>query len=402
VTLVLVDRSGEPVGVLPPFAVPSPWWQEAAEIVAGADREFGVNVTVLRLMDAVADPDDPRGVGGNVTYLAELDGRAPPSLTRWLGVLDDHLLRASWARPGGPAADVSWAAKALGRLNRRVTGPAEQLRTWNLSSIWRLPTARGTAWLKVVPPFFAHEGDILVALAGAGGHKGTTAVPVPVVLATDGARLLLADIPGEDQYGAPTERLARMIDLLVELQVAWAGRASELLALGLPDWRPVPLAAAIASLVARDATGLSGAEQRALGHLVATLDDRLAALEGCGLPATLVHGDFHPGNLRSDGTSMVLLDWGDCGVGHPLLDLPAFLECVPEDALAMLRARWLAAWAAAVPGSDPDRAAELIGPVAALRQAVIYRGFLDGIEPSERRYHAADVPSWLRRAAAMV
>jgi hypothetical protein len=27
--------------------------------------------------------------------------------------------------------------------------------------------------------------------------------------------------------------------------------------------------------------------------------------------------------------------------------------------------------------------------------------FLDGIEPSERIYHEADVPAWLRRAAAL-
>lgn len=43
----------------------------------------------------------------------------------------------------------------------------------------------------------------------------------------------------------------------------------------------------------------------------------------------------------------------------------------------------------------------LLEPVAALRQAVIYRGFLDGIEPSERVYHADDPPLWLRRAAEL-
>jgi hypothetical protein len=36
--------------------------------------------------------------------------------------------------------------------------------------------------------------------------------------------------------------------------------------------------------------------------------------------------------------------------------------------------------------------------VAALRQAVIYRSFLDAIEPSEHRYHEGDVPTWARTA----
>ena len=54
-----------------------------------------------------------------------------------------------------------------------------------------------------------------------------------------------------------------------------------------------------------------------------------------------------------------------------------------------------------MPGCDPDRAAALLAPVAALRQALIYRTFLDGIEPDERVYHANDPGTWLRRAAAL-
>jgi hypothetical protein len=52
-----------------------------------------------------------------------------------------------------------------------------------------------------------------------------------------------------------------------------------------------------------------------------------------------------------------------------------------------------------VPGCEPERAASLLEPVAALRQAVIYQSFLDGIEPAERVYHASDPALWLQRAA---
>ena len=45
------------------------------------------------------------------------------------------------------------------------------------------------------------------------------------------------------------------------------------------------------------------------------------------------------------------------------------------------------------PAADPERAAELIAPIAALLGALVYQGFLDGIEPSERPYHEADVPA---------
>ena len=57
-----------------------------------------------------------------------------------------------------------------------------------------------------------------------------------------------------------------------------------------------------------------------LARLMGMLDRRLADATACGLPDTIVHGDFHPGNLRCDGAVLTLLDWGDAGVGHPLLD----------------------------------------------------------------------------------
>ena len=63
-----------------------------------------------------------------------------------------------------------------------------------------------------------------------------------------------------------------------------------------------------------------------------------------------------------------------------------------------MRAAWIDAWRAECPGSDPSRAADLIAPIASLRRAVIYQGFLDHIESSERRYHASDVRDWLREA----
>jgi hypothetical protein len=55
-----------------------------------------------------------------------------------------------------------------------------------------------------------------------------------------------------------------------------------------------------------------------------------------------------------------------------------------------------------IPGSDPRRAAEVIAPVSALRQAIIYRGFVDRIEPAERVYHETDDLLWLHRTAALL
>jgi hypothetical protein len=45
-----------------------------------------------------------------------------------------------------------------------------------------------------------------------------------------------------------------------------------------------------------------------------------------------------------------------------------------------------------------QRAEDLIAPLAAARQALIYQTFLDAIEPSEHPYHAGDPAPWLARA----
>ena len=121
-----------------------------------------------------------------------------------------------------------------------------------------------------------------------------------------------------------------MVDLLVELQAAWIGREAELLAMRLPDWRGPALTAAIASVLDVRRGELEGHVADVLDAFVAGLAERFAAIAACGIPDTLVHGDFHPGNVRGTPFRLTLLDWGDTGVGQPLLDLPAFLAPIPD------------------------------------------------------------------------
>src|SRR5713101_3357443 len=160
VKLVLVTPEGELLGSLAPFPVATPWWQNAWDVVQGAQEHHGLQVTLLRLLEA----DLPSPPGGSVTYLAEVAGRIPAE--PWNGQLDEHPLRSSWARPGGPAADLAWADAALAARGVPRVGLPEQVRTWNLSSLWRLPLQGQIVWLKVVPSFFAHEGPLLERLQG--------------------------------------------------------------------------------------------------------------------------------------------------------------------------------------------------------------------------------------------
>ncbi|GAA2384293.1 phosphotransferase family protein [Catellatospora methionotrophica] len=395
VTLVLVDRAGTVLGALPPYEVELPWWQDAAEIVAGAREHHGVAVTVLRLLHA----DQPAPPGGRLTYLAEADGDPGP-VRPATAHLVPHPRRAPYAEIGGPAASLAWATAALAARGRTVTAAAQQ-RTWNLSAIWRLDTDTTPVWLKQVPHFFAHEAAVLGWL---GEHCPGTA---PVPIAADDGRVLLDDLPGTDRYGAPVDERQTMLSRLHTVQVNAARRVPELLALGVPDQRPPRLAERLRAVVAR-AGATAPAEQEGtipaagagerLAALMDGLEDRLAEITACGLPDTLVHGDFHPGNVRGTADRLHLIDWGDSVLAHPAIDLLRMCEHVADP--EPLRQAWGGRWRAAVPGCDPERAITLIEPLVALRNAAAYAGFLDAIEPSEWPYHADDVPYWLAQAAA--
>ena len=234
------------------------------------------------------------------------------------------------------------------------------------------------AWLKAVPPFFAHEGRLLARLAGG---------PVPRLLGQEGGRVLLAEIAGEDLYEAGPAQLLDMVALLVGLQRSWQGRVEELLALGLPDWRAPALEAAIAAVVERTADELAASDRAVLAGLPAQ-------------PAApfrrhrRLRPGRHAGAWRFPPWQLPRRRLGD----HPArlgrqrrrpsaLDQPAFLTRIPDDAVGPVRAHWHGSWRDVAPGADPDRAAALLAPVAAARQAVIYQGFLDRIEPAERVYH---------------
>ena len=100
------------------------------------------------------------------------------------------------------------------------------------------------------------------------------------------------------------------------------------------------------------------------------------------------------------------MDWGDCVLGPPALDILRLTGASPDGGergsgipgRERLLAEWADRWRESVPGSDPRRAVELMRPVAPLRGALIYSEFLANIEPTEWPYHAGDVPGGLAAA----
>ncbi len=352
-------------------------------MVAAVRARDGIDVQVLRLLEAEGELGGP----ARVSYLAQVCGPAPVGLAPAAPDLTPHPLRAAYAVPGGPAASVRWAIGALDALGS-PGAVAVQQRTWNLSAIWRLDVAGApVAWLKQVPRFYGHEAAVLGLVAGV-----APAFVPPLLAAGDQGRMLLAHVPGHDGHGAGAAVRARIAEDFHAVQVAFAGRADELLAAGVPDARLD--ARALAEVAQPYLDEIDG-----LRALIGDLPARLDAVAACGLPDTLVHGDLHPGNARLGGGGPVLMDWGDSTLGHPACDILRLRDGLPGAEAADLTAAWALRWRVAAPGSDPQRAADLMRPVAELRMAGVYAHFLAHIEPSEHPYHAGDVARRLAAAA---
>jgi Phosphotransferase enzyme family len=233
-----------------------------------------------------------------------------------------------WARPGGVAAAVAWADARLAESPAPADRP---LRADQDVEPFVDPAAsdrprRGVG--KSVPPFQDHEGTVL-AIVGADDPS-----LVPTVLAADRATgtVLLEDVSGEDQWEASAPVLHEMERRWVRTQARWVDRTDRLPEARIPDWRADAFRGSVAAMLERPEvrSSVEASVVVALDGLVADLPRRLSDLDACGVPETIVHGDFHAGNRRSDGTSLVLLDWGDAGLGHPMLDLTTFLLRVPE------------------------------------------------------------------------
>jgi hypothetical protein len=388
VTLVLCTADGDLLGAAAPLSVCCDWDRDVEELVATAGRALRVGVRLLRILDLPAGS----GVGSAraVAYLAEVDATPSVDLAPWpAATMAPDPKRHCYAEPGGHQRDLDWATATLEDRGIRPTAAAVQVRTWSLSSIWRMPTDRGLVWLKVAPAFCASESAIMPLLDER---------VVPTVLGAAPGRILLADVPGEDQYGASGEELRSMARLLIDLQAEWIDRVPELERLDVVDKRAAAALPRIYSVVDRNRRLLDRDTQRALDMIVEWLPERFAALDACGIPDTLVHGDFYPGNVRGTPGSYRILDWGDGGIGHPMLDLrPAFERMSPVDQLDWISI-WAGEWSRVVPGCDARHAAELVRPLGPLFGAVVYQKFLDNIEPSERRYFDGDPIRALRAA----
>jgi hypothetical protein len=277
----------------------------------------------------------------------------------------------------------------LARLGLKRTGRPVQVRHTSVTGMMRFPTDATPVWLKAVPPLFAHEAKVVRRLADLAKHE------VPTVLSESDGWWLAPEFPppARRPIGDPLVSLART-------QIASVPYIEELKVIGCQD--RLALTPAVAQLARRRDLLGSGLSSRLEGALL-PLERTCEALDALGFPATLVHGDVSPGNVRWTDAGWLVYDWTDACVSHPFVELASPLSYERDESVVASRARAFAAvWNEVMPPPKVERALQAAPVVGAAHQSVNYGFIVDairgtGCDAAGRDRLAVFVRYWVKR-----
>jgi len=377
--------------------------------IGDAERDsWRVFVALARDADAPLPPD--------ARWAAQSDLRSmeftPPNLgdavNAWFAERDNPLpQRAPWHSAAWFDSALEWIHARLDALGMPAIASVRQLRAWGLSCAMRVATAGGDVYFKATPPFMAHEGRVMQAVA----ERYPALLPPPLAVDAQRGWLLMPDY-GDAMLHESTDiaRWETALRLFARMQVEQAAHTPNWLAIGCPDrglGRMVelidPLIMSSTRLLDGKSYGLSADEIDRLRALPMRLKLMCARLAQYALPQTLVHGDLG-GNILMNNGGYVFFDWTDACISHPFFDMATISGAYfDESALKLdasaddrLRDAYLEAWATHEPTERLIEAFEAAKPLGALHQAMTYMWILTNIVEDERAELEGGLAHWLR------
>lgn len=281
----------------------------------------------------------------------------------------------------------------------------EQLNGCETFSLVRFDTTQQPVWFKAVGEPNLHEYPISLALA--------RLLPkyVPNVLATkpEWRGWLMSDGGGTtlDELQDPSAWQTALITL-ANLQIDSIDVRNKLLEAGCRDLRAAellelvdPFLDSMAELMSRQTKVPPPVLARQeLSSLGVTLKDALHCLGALGLPDTLGHSDFNPGNIIVGPESCTFIDWAEAHVGHPFLTFEYLISHLKKDYPRLLqfeediRSWYTQRWQSVLSPEQVSEALSLTPLVAVFAYAVA-----GGAWREQERLKVPQVRSYLRSLA---
>jgi len=286
-----------------------------------------------------------------------------------------------FARPGWLRELFSWAQEQVAPLGLRVTGGFRQ---WNASptfSLVRLETNDGALWFKATGEPNCHEMPVSLLLA----RLFPSHVPRILGIHRSWNGWLSAEVSGTtlDEI-SDCSTWERVAGELAELQIASIGKSRELLGGKCKDFRVTEIAKFIDPFLSRMAEFMAVQEKTSpaplakseLASLGEGLKESCSLLQSFGLPDTLGHIDFNPGNILVSPGHCVFLDWAEGCVTNPVITFEYLRRHMERRSVlepagdSRLCAAYLRPWTAFFSPDDLRRALAAVPPVAVFVHAI--------------------------------
>lgn len=281
-----------------------------------------------------------------------------------------------FAKPGWMRELFSWAHEQTSPLGLRLTGNFRQYNASPTFSLLRIEADGDALWFKATGEPNAHELPITVLLARLfPGHVPRILGVNPSwngwlsVEASGTALDEITDCPAWEQVAAA----------LAELQIASIGKSTELLEGKCKDLRLPRLMGLIDPFLARMTVLMAAQEKRPpaalsnpeLASIGEGLKEACSLLESFGLPDTLGHIDFNPGNILVSPDRCTFLDWAEGCVTNPLITFEYLRQHIGRSgiqepsAVERLNAAYVRPWTSFY-SSDDLRRALAVSPLIAV------------------------------------
>jgi hypothetical protein len=390
-----VPPGGTTVGVVAETLLPSLGFDgHVVDFYIDQSREYTAQDAIPAYVElAQPDPSWAAPDGWRDVDVAEhelrLEDELAPRFAEWvderLGRAVPDPLRAPWTLPGWYERTRPWIEGALGDAGRPPARAIVQHRHWGISAVMRVETDAGRLWFKAVSEHFRHEPGV-TAFMGSWAPGATAGVVAWE--ATEGW-MLLENVHGDTTPDEHGHRAA--FEQLVELQRMATGREHELLAAGCAPRPLVALPGDVAAVLDDpilrpwlpvDATRAAG--------IVDWLRDAVTQVEQLALPDLLVHGDFHPGNVRVVDDRTVIFDWSDAAIAKPFVDVLTWATWLPHDpdAIDALWQSFAEVWGDVLPPPTWLELRPVLEGIAGAYHVVSYAGIVRSLDRLRRPEHA--------------
>lgn len=303
--------------------------------------------------------------------------------------------RVPWAKRGWQNHAFDWVHAQLDKLNFGLVGDIEVVRIWCITALYRIPTNNGDLYFKAVPPTFSREIGVT--------HWLNTQLPshIPEVIAFDKEQHFLlmrdfnANILRETENDVALSVWETVLTDFANIQKMTIGQEQTLLDLGALDYRLHQLMPKFKTFLA-DSDFVGVKHNMPEDHITAIHDalpiiqSHVESLLAMNLPTTLLHNDFHTGNIAIKDDKTIVFDWTDAGIGLPIFDYSTLAYALNNvfkeqpETIQHLRNVYFRALSDDNTSTQWEVAYESSRIISLVMQCVNYHHLLQTAEPNER------------------